>query len=175
MPWRYVGEWRYSYTILDLDSRWRWMVTFIPCPLFSLLAIQPPLALASDFQVHDHFTDGRTPWTGDQLVAKTLPKHRTTQTQNKHIYIPNIRALCGIRTHDPGFWASEDISCLRPLGYRDRPGRCGERNSSIRCNNIPRFSIVRSSLQHSSWCYEVLSVYWIKLFDWSIVLLKGCW
>jgi hypothetical protein len=86
-------------------------------PFFSL-ALQPPWALASDFQFHDNFTDGRTPWTSDQLVARPLLKHRTTQTQNKHI--PNIHALCGIRTHDPGFRASGDSTCLRPLGYRDR-------------------------------------------------------
>jgi hypothetical protein len=70
------------------------------------------------FQFHDHFTDGRTPWTSDQLVAWPLPKHRTTQTQNNHI--PNIHALCGIQTHDPGSRASEDSSYVRPLGYRDR-------------------------------------------------------
>jgi hypothetical protein len=29
------------------------------------------------------FTVGRTIWTGDQPVAKPLPTHRTTQTQNK--------------------------------------------------------------------------------------------
>jgi hypothetical protein len=29
------------------------------------------------------YTDGRTPWTGDQPVARPLPTHRTTQTQNK--------------------------------------------------------------------------------------------
>jgi hypothetical protein len=73
------------------------------------------------FQFHDHFTDGRTPWTSDQLVARPLPKHRTTQTQNKHIHTPNIHALCWIRTHDPSFRANEDSSCLRPLGYCDRP------------------------------------------------------
>jgi hypothetical protein len=66
------------------------------------------------------FTDGRTPRTGDQLVTRPLPKHRTTQTQNKRIHTPNIHALCGIRTHDPGFRASKDNSCLRQLGYRDR-------------------------------------------------------
>jgi hypothetical protein len=79
-----------------------------------------PLALASDFQFHDHFTGGRTPWTSDQLVARRLPKHRTIQTQNKLIHTPNINALCGIRNHDPSFQASEDSSYLRPLGYRDR-------------------------------------------------------
>jgi hypothetical protein len=40
--------------------------------------------------------------------------------QNKYIHIPNIHALCGIRTHDPGFRVSEDSSCLRQLSYRDR-------------------------------------------------------
>jgi hypothetical protein len=42
------------------------------------------------------FADGRTPWMGDQLVARPLPKHRKTQTQNKCIHTPNIHALCGI-------------------------------------------------------------------------------
>jgi hypothetical protein len=60
------------------------------------------------FSHFDHFTDGRTPWTSDQLVARPLPKHRTTQTRNKHLHIRNIHALCGIRTQYPGFRASED-------------------------------------------------------------------
>jgi hypothetical protein len=88
---------------------------------FSSVSLQPPWALAFDFQFHNHFTKGRTPWTSDQLVARPQPKHRTTQTQNKHIHIPKIHALCAIRTHDPGFRASEDSTCLRPLSYRDRP------------------------------------------------------
>jgi hypothetical protein len=87
---------------------------------FISLALQPPWALDSAFHFHDHFTDGRNPWTRNQLVPRPLPKHRTTQTQNKHIHTPNIHALCWIRTHDPSFQASENSSCLRPLGYRDR-------------------------------------------------------
>jgi hypothetical protein len=86
--------------------------------IFSL-ALQPPWALASAFQFHDHFTDGRTPWTSDQLVARPLPKHSTTQTQNKHIHTPHIHALCEIRTHDPSFRASEDSSCPRTPDYCD--------------------------------------------------------
>jgi hypothetical protein len=39
-----------------------------PLPLFSFLII---------------YTVGRTPWTGHQPVARPLPIHRTTQTQNK--------------------------------------------------------------------------------------------
>jgi hypothetical protein len=72
------------------------------------------------FHFHDHFTDGKTTWKSGKLVARPLPKHRTTQTKNKHMYISNIHALYCIRTHDPGFRASEDSTCLRPLGYRDR-------------------------------------------------------
>jgi hypothetical protein len=38
-------------------------------------------------QFHNNFyTVGRTPWTSDQLVARPLPKQRTTQTQNKRIH-----------------------------------------------------------------------------------------
>jgi hypothetical protein len=85
---------------------------------FFSLTLQPPWALASNFQFHDHFTGGMTPWMSDQLVAIPLPKYRTTQTQNKHI--PNIHASLGIRTHDTGFLASEDSTYLRLLGYRDR-------------------------------------------------------
>jgi hypothetical protein len=33
----------------------------------------------------------------------------------------NIHARSRIRTHGPGVRASGDSSCLRPLGYRDRP------------------------------------------------------
>jgi hypothetical protein len=49
--------------------------------LYSPLGTWPPI-----FRFHDHFTDGRTPWTSDQFVARPLPKHRTAQTQNKHTH-----------------------------------------------------------------------------------------
>jgi hypothetical protein len=32
------------------------------------------------------YTDARTPWTRDQPVARPLPTHRSTQTQNKHTH-----------------------------------------------------------------------------------------
>jgi hypothetical protein len=35
------------------------------------------------FQSLTLFTIGRTPWTGDQPIARPLPTHRTTQPQNK--------------------------------------------------------------------------------------------
>jgi hypothetical protein len=103
-----------------------WPVEFYFCLnqvkllLFFHLLYSPPWALAFAFQFHDLFTDGRTLWASDQFVARPLPKHRTAYTQNKHIHTPNIHALCGIRTHDPSFQASEDSTCPRPLGCRDR-------------------------------------------------------
>jgi hypothetical protein len=53
-------------------------------------------------------------------VMRSSRGRRPTQTQNKLIHTPNIHALSGIPTHNPGFRASEDSACLRPLGYCDR-------------------------------------------------------
>jgi hypothetical protein len=47
------------------------------------MALQPLWALVA-FQFLDLFTDGRTPWTSDQLVARPLPKHRITNIHTKH-------------------------------------------------------------------------------------------
>jgi hypothetical protein len=63
------------------------------------------------------YTDGRTPWTSDQPVARPLPTHRTTQTQNKRSH--DIHALNGIRNHDPSVGEIENSSCVRPRGHCD--------------------------------------------------------
>jgi hypothetical protein len=34
MPWRRVGEWRYGSIILELGTRWRWVVSFAGLPLY---------------------------------------------------------------------------------------------------------------------------------------------
>jgi hypothetical protein len=48
------------------------------------MALQPFVGPWPFLQFPNHFyTDRRTPWTGDQPVARLLPTHRTTQTQNK--------------------------------------------------------------------------------------------
>jgi hypothetical protein len=94
---------------------------------FFSLALQPQfgpwptsMKLSVSLRFSRSWTVGRTPWASDQLVARPLPvhKHRKTHT---HTQTLNIHALGGIRKHDPGFRASEDSACLRPLGYRDRP------------------------------------------------------
>jgi hypothetical protein len=92
--------------------------------LFFSLALQPqfgPWPTSMKLSVSLRFTRsetfGRTPWAGDQLVARPLPVHKHRKT---HIHTLNISALSDIRTHGSGFRASEDSACLRPLGYRDR-------------------------------------------------------
>jgi hypothetical protein len=62
--------------------------------LFCWFTLQPVWALAA-FQSPDLFTIGRTPWTSYQLVARPLPEHKTAQTQNKHLYTPNIQVWVG--------------------------------------------------------------------------------
>jgi hypothetical protein len=48
---------------------------------------------------------------------------RTEQHKhNTNAHNTNIHALSGIRAHDPSVRASEDSSCLRPRGHRDRRG-----------------------------------------------------
>jgi hypothetical protein len=48
------------------------------------------------------YTEGRTPWTGDQTVARLLPTHRITQTQNKRThrvgFEPTILAFERVKT-----------------------------------------------------------------------------
>jgi hypothetical protein len=85
------------------------IVAFPYWALFFSLALQPVWALAA-FYSPDLFTIGSTPWTCDQPVARSLPKHRTAQTQNKRIYYTlNIHSQGGIRTHNHGLRAIETV------------------------------------------------------------------
>jgi hypothetical protein len=47
------------------------------------MALQPFVGPWPLFQFLNLYTVGKTPWTGDQPVARLLPTRRTTQTQNK--------------------------------------------------------------------------------------------
>jgi hypothetical protein len=83
---------------------------FYSVPIYSILVLQPSVWPWALFQFLNLNTDGRTPWTGDQHVARPLPTHRTTQTQNTHT---DIHVSSGIQTHDPSVRARKDISYLR--------------------------------------------------------------
>jgi hypothetical protein len=57
------------------------------------------------------YTESRTPWTGDQPVARPLLTHRINA---------DIHVSSKIWIHYPSVRASEDSSCLRPHGHCDR-------------------------------------------------------
>jgi hypothetical protein len=122
--------------------------------IHSSMALQPFVGPWPLLQFRNLFyTDGRSLWEGDQPVARPLPKHRTTQTQNKRIHTPNIHALSGIRTHDPSVRASKDSSCLRPRGYCDRHNVCSlvinikgvKPRKMIRSGHVARVIDIRNS------------------------------
>jgi hypothetical protein len=51
------------------------------------------------------------------VISSSQGLYLYTNTEER---TPNIHALSEIRSHDPGFRESEDSTCLRQLGYRDR-------------------------------------------------------
>jgi hypothetical protein len=56
----------------------------IPADICLSMVLQAFVGPWPHFQFLDLFyTDSKTPWTGDQPVARPLPAHMTTQTQNK--------------------------------------------------------------------------------------------
>jgi hypothetical protein len=83
------------------------------------MALQPFVLPWPLFQFIDMCTVGRTPSTGDQPVARPLPTHRTTQTQNKRTQ--TSMPLVKFEPTIPPFELAQDSSCLRPRGLSDRP------------------------------------------------------
>jgi hypothetical protein len=55
---------------------------------------------------------GRTPWKGDQPVARPLPTHRTTQTQNKRTHTQTSMPRVGF---EPTIPASEREKTVHDL------------------------------------------------------------
>jgi hypothetical protein len=69
------------------------------------------LSLSMALQFLNLYIVGRTPWTGDQSVARPLPTHGTTQTQNKLHRHPCLEWNSNPRSQCP--W-------LRRRGHCDR-------------------------------------------------------
>jgi hypothetical protein len=87
-------------------------------PPFYVLGLYSPCGPWPLFRSPNLFTIGRTPWASDRPVARPLPKHRTAQAQ-KNTYAhqhPCPEWDSNPRSQHP----SEQSSCLRPRGYRDR-------------------------------------------------------
>jgi hypothetical protein len=81
---------------------------------------------------------------GDQVIARPLPvyKHRKTHT---HTQTPNVYALSGIRTHNPGFRDSATVTSVHNISHRI----CNDLSISLLCveltmdfNCIPSMSYV---------------------------------
>jgi hypothetical protein len=72
-----------------LDSTKKRMIALVDYSqvnyIISSLWLYSPLDLSRSFSFLILYTVGRTPSTGDQPVARPLPTHTTTQTQNKRI------------------------------------------------------------------------------------------
>jgi hypothetical protein len=75
-----------SVTITSLKSRHR-SLAYLNSFIRSSMALRPFVGPWPLLQLRNLFyTDGRTPWTSDQPVARPLPTLRATQTQNKRTH-----------------------------------------------------------------------------------------
>jgi hypothetical protein len=87
------------------------------------MALQPYIGPWPLLHLH---TVGRTSWTGDQPIARLLPTHRTTQTQNTEFMIrvvlkPTIPAFERAKTlytnifdRAPPLWSAK---CVTPVSH----------------------------------------------------------
>jgi hypothetical protein len=89
--------------------------------IHSSMAPQPfvgPWPLPQFFNIFN--TDGRTRWTSDQPVSRPLPKHRPTQTQNKHTQ--TSMPWVGFKPTIPVFERAKTVhaldQCSQPLSDR---------------------------------------------------------
>jgi hypothetical protein len=69
------------YTLI-LSSHLPLLIRLLSSFIHSSMALQPFVGPWPLLQFRNpFFTDGRTPWTSDQPIARPLPTHRTTKTQ----------------------------------------------------------------------------------------------
>jgi hypothetical protein len=79
-------------------------------PFFFRWFCNPLLGPGHFFSVLILYTVGRTPWTGDQPVARLLPILRTTQTQNKRK--ETSMSLVGIEPTTPASERAKTVHAL---------------------------------------------------------------
>jgi hypothetical protein len=95
-----------------------------------------------------------TPWTGDHLVARPLPTHRTTQTQNKRTQIsmsraefePTMPVFERGKTVHALDRAATAISCFRIYAKESKFGvlkNAEHRMSGVRCRiSVSRYQFI---------------------------------
>jgi hypothetical protein len=89
---------------------WSIYLYIIYISIYLCMALQPLVGPWPLFQFLNVYTAGRTPWTGDQPVARSLPTHRTTQTQNKST---QTSTLCvGFEPTIPAFEQANTVHTL---------------------------------------------------------------
>jgi hypothetical protein len=87
------------------------------------------------------YRDGRTPWPSDQPVARSLPVHRTTKTQNKrpHTSMPWV----GFEPTIPAFEGAKTVHAL------DRATTMTGLSNEYRCH-FPNIKRPESKADHST-------------------------
>jgi hypothetical protein len=83
---------------------------YIYLPIHPSMVLQPLWIFAAFLQILNAYADGRTPWTVDQPIARPLPTHRTTQTQNKGIQTSMLRV--GFEPMSPEFRQTKTVHAL---------------------------------------------------------------
>jgi hypothetical protein len=99
---------------------------------FFPMAVQPLLGPGLFFSSVIIFTQtiGLLGW----VISPSRGRYLYTGQQKHRINTyTDIHALSCIRTHDPSFRASENSSCLRQRGHRDRPFAAVELAMVLRC------------------------------------------
>jgi hypothetical protein len=112
--------------------------------------LAPILDHRADYWVSWYLTDGRTPWTGDQLVARPLPvhKHRKTRTHIKH--------PCTRRDSNPQSRPPSDRRLFMPQSARlPRPAHATvgitKSNYTLTCIHHVSSCVFSAIARQSSW------------------------
>jgi hypothetical protein len=83
---------------------------FLSLSLSLSMALQPLWTLAAFFSFVILYTDVTTSWAGDQSVARPLPAHRTSRTQNKRTRTSMHRV--GFESTTPVFERTKTVHAL---------------------------------------------------------------
>jgi hypothetical protein len=140
-------------SVLSEIKKWN-TISFFLWLYIPIQALAVSMKLTDFTSVTRFRTVGRTPWTGDQLVARPLPvhKHRKSHTQHKHLtsiswmgFEPTVSESVPAKIvhaldRSASVRASEDSSCLRPRGY------CEQRNTTT-------YENWKTTLMYKKWIY----------------------